>query len=166
MARSEKTTKKTGRPRPPVAASNIKWQPWKHGERFGGRVRVLSNTRQGAHVGVLIEELPPGKQSCPAHYHMLEEEHIYVLEGRVTLRLGEDTHVLKPGDFVSFPAGQAAGHCLVNHTRKPCRYLVVGEKNPSDVCVYPDSNKILVCATDEIYDKGAIREYWAGEDAD
>ena len=154
MAGKKTPSKKQAPPRPPVASGRVPWEPWKHGERFGGRVRVLSNTRQGAHVGVLIEELPPGKQSCPAHYHLLEEEHIYLLEGRVTLRLGDDTHVLKPGDFVSFPAGQAAGHCLINHTRKPCRYLVVGERNPADVCVYTDSNKILVCATDEILRQG------------
>lgn len=29
----------------------------------------------------------PGKQSNPAHYHMLEEEHLLILEGQVTLRL-------------------------------------------------------------------------------
>jgi len=150
-------------PRPPIATGRIAWEPWAHGDRFGGRVRVLSNTRKGAHVGVLIEELPPGKQSCPAHYHLAEEEHVYVLDGRVTLRLGDARHRMKAGDFVSFPAGQAAGHCLVNESDRPARYLVIGESLPHDVCVYTDTGKVNVRALGEIYDRGARRTYWEGE---
>ncbi|MCB9565097.1 MAG: cupin domain-containing protein [Kofleriaceae bacterium] len=153
-------------PRPPIATSRIAWAPWAHGARFGGRVRVLSSTRAGAHVGVLIEELPPGKQSCPAHYHLSEEEHIYVLDGEVTLRLGDARHRMKAGDFVSFPAGQAAGHCLINDGDRVARYLVVGESLPHDVCVYTDTDKVNVRALGEIYDRGARRDYWEGEPGD
>jgi uncharacterized cupin superfamily protein len=148
----------------PVRVDELPWEEWSEGSRFGGRVRVLADSRRhGLHVGVLIEELPPGKQSCPAHYHMREEEHILVLEGRATLRLGEERIEMKAGDFVSFPAGQPLGHCLINEGAEPCRYLVIGERDPDEVCVYPDSNKILVRATGEVYDKGATRGYWAGE---
>ena len=151
----------------PVRIEQLAWEEWSEGQRFGGRVRVLADSRRhGLHVGVLIEELPPGKQSCPAHYHMREEEHVLMLEGRATLRLGEERIELTAGDFVTFPAGQALGHCLINEGDAPCRYLVIGERDPADVCVYPDSNKILVRATGEVYDKGATRPYWAGESGD
>ena len=50
----------------------------------------------------------------PFHYHLLEEEHIIALEGEATLRLGEERHRIKAGDDVDSPAGQRAGHCLVN----------------------------------------------------
>jgi uncharacterized cupin superfamily protein len=117
------------------------------------------------HVGVVLEELPPGKQSVPAHYHTQEEEHLYVLEGALTVRLGDERHEMKAGDYVCFPAGQQVGHCLINHTDKPCRYLIVGERNPNDVIVYPDSNKVLVRSLGrrEIYDRAAKRNYWDGE---
>jgi uncharacterized cupin superfamily protein len=141
----------------------VPWEDWAHGDRFGGRVCALSKLGGGSHVGVLIEELPPGKQSCPAHYHFLEEEHVFMLAGRAVLRLGEKRFPLSAGDYVCFPAGQQAGHCLVNEGDAPCRYLVIGEKNPNDVVVYPDSGKVLVKLTDELYKKSATMGYWDGE---
>ena len=149
----------------PVNVESLPWEPWSEGARFGGRVRRLADSkRDGLHMGVIVEELPPGKCSSPAHYHFLEEEHVWVLDGRVTLRLGDERIAMGPGDFVTFPAGQRLGHCLINEGDAPCRYLVIGERNPNEVCVYPDSNKVLVYATDEVYDKGATRGYWDGED--
>ena len=44
--------------------------------------------------------------------------------------------------------------------------LMIGERNPNDVCVYPDSNKLLVRALrseDDIFDMAAVRRYWDGE---
>jgi uncharacterized cupin superfamily protein len=112
-----------------------------------------------------IEELSPGMQSSPAHYHMLEEEQVLVLEGRVTLRLGEETYELKAGDYVCFPAGQKAGHCFVNNGDAVCRLLVIGENNANEVCVYTDSNKVMVRSLGKghIYDKAATKDYWHGE---
>ncbi|MCA9537398.1 MAG: cupin domain-containing protein [Myxococcales bacterium] len=158
--------------RGPLAVEQVEWEAWSQGERFAGRVRVLSDTREGGmKIGVLVEELPPGRQSCPLHYHMVEEEHVLILEGAVTLRLGEDRIPLRVGDFVSFPAGRAEGHCLVNETDAPCRYLVIGDNDPNEVCVYPDSNKVMVGALrraglKRIFDAAATRDYWDGERAD
>ena len=157
----------------PFAIQDLPWEDWTEGVRFGGRVRVLSNTRKGGslRIGVAIEELPPGKQSSTFHFHLVEEEHMLILEGSATLRLGEERYTVKAGDFVSFPAGQKAGHCLVNDSGAPCRFLMIGDNNPNDVCVYPDSNKVAVSALKRIqpedcFDLGTTLDYWAGEKAD
>ena len=149
----------------PIAAESVPWKEWGEGERFLSRYRHLTTAAAGLgyHVGVEIDELPPGKQSAPAHYHMLEEEHIFVLEGGCTLRLGDERHELRAGDYVCFPAGQALGHCLINEGHAICRLLVIGERSPNEVCVYTDSNKVLVRNLGEIYDKRAVRKYWDGE---
>ena len=156
------------RPHPPIAAESVAWTEWNEVPRFGMRYRHLTSAAVGEnyHVGFAIEELSPGKQTVPAHYHMLEEEHIYVLDGAVTLRLGAETHEMKAGDYVCFPAGQKAGHCLINNTDKVCRYIIVGENNPNEVAVYTDSNKVLVRSLGrrEIYDRAATRGYWDGEE--
>lgn len=151
--------------RKPVAAESVPWEEWSKGSRFGSRYRHLTKAvmGEGYHVGVAIEELLPGKQSSPAHYHMLEEEHILILEGRVTLRLGEETIEMSAGDYVCFPARQKAGHCLVNTSDAPCRFLVIGEQKPDEVCVYTDSNKILVRSVREVYDRSQVKDYWDGE---
>ena len=98
---------------------------------------------------------------------MLEEEHIIGLEGEATLRLGDKRYPIKAGDYVGFPAGQRAGHCLVNHGDKPFRYIIIGDREPNDVCVYPDSNKILIRGLDRtILRDGERLDYWEGERAD
>jgi uncharacterized cupin superfamily protein len=149
----------------PIAAESVPWKQWGEGTRFLSRYRHLTTAAAGPayHVGVEIDELPPGKQSAPAHYHMLEEEHLFVLEGGCTLRLGDERHELRAGDYVCFPAGQAVGHCLINEGAAMCRLLVIGERSPHEVCVYTDSNKVLVRNLGEIYDKRAVRKYWDGE---
>lgn len=151
----------------PIATDDAPWEIFEHGSRFGGRFRHLTRTALGAapyHVGVAIEELPPGRQSCPFHYHMLEEEHLLILEGKCTLRLGEERRTLKTGDYAVFPAGLKVGHCLINETDAPCRYVIIGENNPNESCVYPDSNKVSNRWLGERYDRAAVRDYWDGED--
>ena len=149
----------------PFSIESVPWEEWSKGARFGSRLRRLGKFGGASHVGVLIEELPPGKQSCPLHYHMAEEEQLMILAGEATLRLGAQRYLMKAGDYVVFPAGQKLGHCLVNESDAVCRFLIIGEDKPdNDVCVYPDSNKVLVPQTGEVYDKSAVRSYWDGED--
>jgi uncharacterized cupin superfamily protein len=154
-------------PPKPIASSDVAWEDWADVPRFAVRYRHLSRAALGEtyHVGVAIEELAPGKQSSPAHWHVFEEEHVYLLEGRLTLRVGSDRHVMTAGDYVCFPAGQQAGHCLINDGDAVCRYVIVGERNPNEVSVYTDSNKVLVRALGgrALFDMAATRGYWDGE---
>jgi uncharacterized cupin superfamily protein len=153
----------------PVAIESGPWEDFSKGARFGNRFRVLSNTRGDPpmKIGVSYEELPPGKQSVPFHYHLVEEEHIVALEGECTLRLGEDRYTLKAGEYVGFPAGQRAGHCLINHTDKPFRFLMIGDHAPNEVAVYPDSNKVMVRGLDRAILRDENRlDYFDGETPD
>ncbi len=75
---------------------------------------------------------------------------------------------MKPGDYVCFPAGRKIGHSFLNSGKGPCRYLMIGTRDPNDVCVYPHSNKLAVSAlrTERcVFDMGGVRGYWDGEDA-
>jgi uncharacterized cupin superfamily protein len=153
---TERTTK-------PFRVEDVPREEWSHGERFGSRFRALGQFGGCAHFGTAIEELLPGKQSCPVHFHMLEEEHLWVLEGRATLRLGDKSHSISAGDYVVFPAGQKAGHCLVNDSGAVCRFLIIGERNPNDVIVYTDTGKVSVRSLKNIYRGSATVDYWEGE---
>ena len=154
--------------RAPIAEGDVEWEGTFVAEKFGGRVRHLTHAAVGDnwHVGMVIESPEPGKRLFPRHYHMLEEEHALILEGEVTLLLGDESHVMRPGDYVCFPAGQKVGHSFLNSGSGPCRYLLIGERNPNEVCVYPDSNKVAVDALRiraSILDLAATRNYWDGE---
>ncbi len=154
-------------PLKPLSSLDVAWEEASEGSRFALRYRHLSRAAIGEdyRVGVAIEELAPGKQSSPAHYHIFEEEHVYILEGALTVRIGSDTYEIKTGDYVCFPAGQKAGHCLVNNSGATCRYVIVGEHNPNEVAVYTNSKKVLVRALGRraIFDLAATCSYWDGE---
>ncbi|QIG50517.1 cupin domain-containing protein [Nordella sp. HKS 07] len=147
----------------PIPSREVAWEEFSEAPRFASRYRHLSRAALGDdyRVGVVIEELAPGKQSSPRHYHIFEEEHVFVLEGALTLRLGAASYEMKAGDYVCFPAGQKAGHCLINTSSAVCRYVLVGERNPNEVVVYPDSNKVLLrpLGRDAVFDLGATRDY-------
>ncbi|RVB65300.1 cupin domain-containing protein, partial [Mesorhizobium sp. M7A.F.Ca.CA.002.03.2.1] len=100
----------------PFASDEVPWTEWSDVPRFGLRYRHLSLAALGEkhRVGVAIEELPAGKQSSPAHYHIFEEEHVFILEGALTAYVGDAAYAMKSGDYICFPAGAAAGHCLIN----------------------------------------------------
>jgi uncharacterized cupin superfamily protein len=154
-------------PPKPIASLEIPWTEWSEAPRFALRYRHLSRAALGDayRVGVAIEELPAGSQSSPAHYHIFEEEHVFILEGALTARIGSETYEMKAGDYVCFPAGQQAGHCLINKSGATCRYVIIGEQNPNEVVVYTDTNKVMVRSLGRgaIFDLAAKRGYWDGE---
>lgn len=146
----------------PFSVEDVPWVTWQQGERFGSRMRHLGKFGGGSHIGIVMEELSPGKQSAPSHYHMLEEEHLFVLKGQMLLRLGENVYDISAGDYVCFPASRAVAHALINNGSSTCRYLIIGERNPNDVIVYPESGKVKIRLTGETYQKEAV-DYWDGE---
>jgi uncharacterized cupin superfamily protein len=42
------------------------------------------------------------------------------------------------------PASQRAGHCLVNKSDALFRFILIGDRQPNEICVYPDCNKVLI----------------------
>ncbi|MEY4575981.1 MAG: hypothetical protein RL701_684 [Pseudomonadota bacterium] len=152
----------------PVTVESLPWKDWRTGVRYAGRTQSLSDARAtGLRIGVHIEELLPGKQSCPFHYHLLEEEHIWMLEGAVTLRLGDQRLRFAAGQFVSFPAGAERGHCMINEGTAVARYLIIGDNNPNEVCVYPDSGNIMLRGFSRtVYKHGPEVDCWDGEKKD
>ena len=73
---------------------------------------------------------------------------------------------MKAGDYVCFPAGRKIGHSFPNSGSGPCSYLMIGECNPNELCVYPDSGKMAVFALgteDNIFGMSTLRKYWDGE---
>lgn len=147
---------------PPITIGSVPWQTFGHGERFGIRYQVLSEAAGAKQITVCMEVLEPGKQANQQHYHLLEEEHVLVLEGAMTVLLGDAEHAVQAGDYVCFPAGQKVGHALVNRSAAPCRYLVLGNPQPHDVIVYTETGRVSVRLTGEGYRQSQTLGYWDG----
>jgi uncharacterized cupin superfamily protein len=146
-----------------VNIAELKWKEWSHGKRYGGKTKAIADAAGAQKIGVVLEELLPGQQSSPPHYHLKEEEHIWIIRGKVTLRLGGTTHLLQAGHYVCFLAGVDEPHCLINESDAPCLYLVVGEKIKEDIVVYPESNKISVRLLGKIYKNEPV-DYWQDDE--
>ena len=93
-------------------------------------------------IGVHIVNIEPGKDSTEYHKHFNEEECIYVLSGKGTLRIGDEEFPFEKGDFVGFPANTAA-HDLRNTGDETLVILVMGQRLDHDVADYPDRHKRL-----------------------
>lgn len=166
-ATAPKRSAAEARPNVPIRTGEHELEAWSQGERFAGRELPVSRMAGASQVRVNIMVVPPGKQSCPFHYHLLEEEHFFVLEGSCVLRSGDDHFTVKPGDYVCFPANQGVGHSFENPFDEDCRMLAIGPAEPAEVAVYPDSGKAKLRAVQTI-----IRwppeslDYWDGEQTD
>ena len=93
--------------------------------------------------GAFEEILPPGSSSSIQHWHAVEDEMVYVLQGEVTLHEGDDSVILCPGDAATFKAGDPIGHSLQNCSNTEVRYLVIGTRSSGDIVTYPDHDRVL-----------------------
>lgn len=111
--------------------------------------RALFSPGIGARkLGYNLTVLPPGKTQCPFHSHREEEEMFLILEGEGALRFGEQNYKLRKLDVIACPTGGAeVAHQIINTGSTPMRYLSLSNRSTTEVCEYPDSQKIGVFAT-------------------
>lgn len=111
-------------------------------ERFtGNRELRLAKPLGLTQFGVNHMTLQPGCWSSLRHWHAVEDEFVYVLEGTLTLVDNDGPHDLGPGDFAAFPAGEANGHQIQNRSTAPGSFIVVGSRRPGEETIhYPDED--------------------------
>jgi uncharacterized cupin superfamily protein len=125
-----------------VGDRDVEWSEQYHGEKFGYRRKSLGSTAGGEKLGCSLYEVSPGRRAWPYHYHLANEEAIYVLEGSGKLRIGGEEIRVSEGDYVALPARAEGAHQLVNSSEKVLRYLCFSAMVEPDVMVYPDSGKV------------------------
>jgi uncharacterized cupin superfamily protein len=96
---------------------------------------------------VNLATLAPGSASALRHWHNLEDEFVYVLDGELVLIEDEGETVIRSGDAAAFKAGVANGHHLVNRSRRKVVYLEIGSRRPGEIVHYVDVDLALT-ATD------------------
>jgi quercetin dioxygenase-like cupin family protein len=95
------------------------------GERHGaGNSEILIKaTGEDTGESFFLSEstIGPGFPGPPLHRHERLHDMFYVLDGVLTVRLGDETHQLEPGSFVCVPPGTA--HTFSNTSDSPVRFL-------------------------------------------
>jgi uncharacterized cupin superfamily protein len=135
------------------------------GSLYESRGARLSAGTAAKKLAAGVDTLPPGKRSCPYHFHHAEEEMFIVLEGQGTLRVAGELLPITAGDVVFIPPGPEYPHHILNTSDAPLTYLSIGTNEPIEICEYPDSGKYLVGAPNfhTIGHKGGELDYWDGE---
>jgi uncharacterized cupin superfamily protein len=110
-----------------------------------------------------MRQLNPDQFSTPYHYHRYAEELFYIVSGSATLRTPEGLEIVNGGDMIFFEKGDTGAHQLYNHTTSPCVYLDVRTFIGFDVADYPDSDKMLMAPSHEIFNKDSMVKYFEGE---
>mgnify|MGYP000845548310 CR=1 FL=1 len=89
--------------------------------------------------GVNLTRIAPGGETALLHVHTLQEEFVYVVEGRPTLVTDQGEVPLEPGMCTGFaPNGMA--HQLVNRTDSDVFILEVGDRVEGDEGSYPNDD--------------------------
>jgi uncharacterized cupin superfamily protein len=106
-----------------------------------GREKIpLGNGADLTQFGVNLTRIKPGSASALRHWHAIEDEFIYMLEGELVLVEDGGETVLKPGDCAGFKANVANGHHLVNRSSRDALYLEIGTRSKVERVTYPDDD--------------------------
>jgi uncharacterized cupin superfamily protein len=114
---------------------------------FQGRYGVIGERIGAQKLGYNLTICPPGKKVCPFHNHHVDEEMFFILEGEGLLRFGDQEYPLRKHDVIACPPGKRdVAHQIVNTGKTDLKYLALSTMARSEICEYPDSNKVGVYA--------------------
>jgi len=95
-------------------------------------------------IGIHHEILLPEKRSSWPHAHKVEEEFVYILNGKPDIWINGRSYQAEPGDIVFFKPGSNYSHTIINNTSENVELLVLGEQETNDDQIYyphhPDRN--------------------------
>lgn len=114
----------------------------------GRQKQALGDAFGLANFGINRTVLKPGAASALRHWHTVQDEFIYILEGHPTLITDSGETELAPGMCMGFKAGVPDGHQLVNRSNGDVIYLEVGDQLPGDSGRYPDDDLKAVMGDD------------------
>ncbi len=110
-----------------------------------------------------LRQLNPDQYSAPYHFHRYAEELFLIISGSATLRTPNGLEIVHNGDLLFFEKGEKGAHQLYNHTMEACVYLDIRTYFGFDIAEYPDSDKILIAPTFEIFNNNSQASYFDGE---
>ena len=163
---------------PPFAARRVHvdalaWEPFDSPKRkFRGlskEVSIALGARRHAPPGLgghpfdlEIGKLPPGFAGCPFHSHAAQWELFLVASGTARVRANDETKMLRAGDVVIHPPGEA--HQIANASPdEDLVYWLVADNPPVDYWHYPDSKKWGLRAPRKFFRPDDV-DYWEGEE--
>jgi uncharacterized cupin superfamily protein len=123
----------------PVVTGSKRYPPPYDRLVAGRHRRALGDAAGLKNFGVNFTVLEPGTQSSARHWHSIQDELVYVLDGEVVLKTDAGEQIVRAGMAIGFRGGETNGHTLINRSDLPATLLEIGDRLPGDVATYPDS---------------------------
>jgi uncharacterized cupin superfamily protein len=150
--------------------NSVPLETWERPPLYANQGASLSSGTAARKMGCGLDIVPPGKQSCPYHFHHAQEEMFIVLEGSGTLRVAGERLPITAGDVVFIPPGPQYPHHIINTSDAPLKYLSLSTKEYPEVCEYPDSDKLMAFSSQDgqstlrsMHPRASAVDYWEGE---
>jgi len=149
-----------------VNVNDLPWSAWTSDEHTEVEIRDPARKLGSVLAGFRLYRLASGKRATRLHRHHFQEEFFLILKGTGTLRHGDRSVAVKPGDFILYPAGDPVPHTFVNTGTEPMEYVASGNRVSHEVCEYPEDGTVYVEAidktlrNDEVPGARAEKEAW------
>lgn len=158
-----------------VHGKALNWEPFTGPGKFSVDRKPLGANATACNLGCSLYRLEPGNTAFPLHHHSANDEALYVLEGELSLKLGNTVHPMKKGDYATLPACTGIGHQVSNRSEHPVEFLCFSTMEKTDVVFYPNSGKVAINAgvapggTAEGWHQQQVidpkpADYWDGEE--
>lgn len=156
-----------------VHPDDLPWDEWSSPKKkFQAASKELSialgakrntPTGLGGHPFELeLQRLRPGQCGCPFHSHAAEWEMFVILSGEASVRANDETRVLRAGDVVLHPPGEA--HKITNASAtEDLLFYVIADNAPVEFWYYPDTGKWGFRSPRKFFRAQEV-EYWADEE--
>lgn len=111
-----------------------------------------------------LARLAPGAESFVPHWHELQEEFVFILQGSGRALVGDVEVVVGPGDYLGFPCDGTAHH-LRNDGPAELVYLMGGERTALEVSHFPTLGKTAVydASGGKFYDEKTVQTLAYGD---
>ncbi|MED7677997.1 cupin domain-containing protein [Rhodobacteraceae bacterium IMCC15231] len=120
------------------------WYPAPYQDAVAGlELQPVSRTSGLTQFAANLVRLAPGAKSSLRHWHVQQDEFVLVTEGTLTLIEEDGAVELGAGECAAFPAGLENGHHLVNRSRKPATFLVIGTQSETETAYYADIDMMV-----------------------
>jgi quercetin dioxygenase-like cupin family protein len=87
---------------------------------FAATFKVVSRDTGGSH-SVIETTVPAGSAGPPLHFHRSMDEEFYILDGELSVRVGEQSLTAARGAYAYVPRGVA--HTFANRSDRPATFL-------------------------------------------
>jgi uncharacterized cupin superfamily protein len=129
-----------------VHLDEIDWIERDSGGRLVHRRKGLGQAAGGEKLGCTLYEVPSEKRPQPYHYHYGNEEAMFVLSGKGSLRTPDGEQPLEAGTYVSLPTGEENARQVINTSDEPLQYLCMSTTVTPEIAYLPDSDKYFLSA--------------------